>query len=95
MVRKKSGRNELVACLIMIRGPHVGKRIVLNKDEMVIGRSKSADAQIDESSVSRKHAVIRKRGSEFIIEDQNSKNGTLVNMEKQMLCVLRDQDLIT
>lgn len=92
---RKTGRNELVACLIMIRGPHVGKRIVLNKDEMVIGRSKSADAQIDESSVSRKHAVIRKRGSEFIIEDQNSKNGTLVNMEKQMLCVLRDQDLIT
>jgi diguanylate cyclase (GGDEF)-like protein len=93
--KRKSGQNVLEACLIMIRGPEVGKRIVLNKNELVLGRSKSADARIDESAVSRKHAVIRRRESVFIIEDQNSKNGTFVNMERKMLCVLRDQDLIT
>ncbi|BBA34413.1 FHA domain/GGDEF domain protein [Methylocaldum marinum] len=93
-IERNSGRNDLEACLIMIRGPDVGRRIVLNRDEMVLGRSKSADAQIEESAVSRKHAIIRRRDSAFIIEDQNSKNGTFVNMKKTMVCVLRDQDLI-
>lgn len=94
-IERKNGRNDLEACLIVIRGPDLGRRIVLNKDEIVLGRSKSADAQIDESVVSRKHAVIRRRDSAFIIEDQDSKNGTFVNMERTMLCVLRDQDLIS
>lgn len=91
----KYGENGLEACLIMIRGPQVGRRVVLDKDEIVLGRSKNADVQIEESCVSRQHAVIKREASTFIIIDQNSTNGTFVNSERRVTCVLRDQDLIT
>jgi diguanylate cyclase (GGDEF)-like protein len=93
-IHGKYGENGLEACLIMIRGPQVGRRVVLDKDEIILGRSKSADVQIDESCISRRHAVIKRQASNFIIMDQNSTNGTFVNTERRVACVLRDQDLI-
>ena len=44
------------ACLIQYNGTNLGKRYVLNKPEMVIGRSQEGDIVINEQSVSRQHA---------------------------------------
>jgi two-component system cell cycle response regulator len=91
---RRASHDDLDACLIVIQGRNIGARVVLDKEITVLGRSKSADAQIDEESVSRVHAVIRKRGGEFLITDQNSKNGTFVNSERRNESPLQDQDLI-
>jgi two-component system cell cycle response regulator len=94
---RKGQRENSQACLIVIHGKHLGKRIALDKDEVILGRAKDADVQIHEDSVSRKHAVIRRRQQDlaFVIEDRNSTNGTFINMEKQAKSVLYDQDLIS
>lgn len=82
------------ACLIVIQGANVGRRTILDKEALVIGRAKDANIPIDEAAVSRRHAIIRKREQVFFIEDQNSKNGTFVNGEKCREAALQDQDLI-
>lgn len=82
------------ACLIEIQGAHVGRRTLLDKDEIVIGRAKDVDVPLDEESVSRRHAILRKREQGFLIEDQNSKNGTFVNDRKCPETMLKDQDVI-
>lgn len=82
------------ASLVIIHGSHFGKRIELNKDKMVIGRAEDADIIVDVEHVSREHAVILKEGSNFIIEDSNSTNGTFVNTKKIKKTTLQEQDLI-
>ncbi|MEZ4883563.1 MAG: FHA domain-containing protein [Chitinophagales bacterium] len=50
------------------------------KPEIVIGRSKECDIQLDQLTVTRKHAVILKKSEDsYIIKDLGSKNGTFVN----------------
>ena len=45
----------------------------------VIGRSEDADISIDRTEASRYHAKISVEGTNAVIEDLNSKNGTFVN----------------
>ncbi|MGB1242287.1 MAG: FHA domain-containing protein, partial [Chitinophagales bacterium] len=50
------------------------------KPEIVIGRSKECDIQLEQLTVTRKHAVILKKpDGNYIIKDLGSKNGTFVN----------------
>lgn len=52
-------------------------------DLFFIGRDKACHIQIrDDTSVSRKHATIRRSGVSFVVEDNNSSNGVYVNDEK-------------
>jgi DNA-binding response OmpR family regulator len=44
-----------------------------------IGRWNDNDVIVDDRWVSRHHARVRRVGDQYIIEDQDSKNGTLVN----------------
>ena len=48
-------------------------------DLMHIGRSPSADIVFDDASVSRRHAVVAKRGEKTVILDDRSLNGVQVN----------------
>jgi hypothetical protein len=52
---------------------------VLNKDNTILGRDESCDIMLSERQVSRQHIRIFKEGSQFYIEDLDSKNGTWVN----------------
>src|SRR5579871_649344 len=55
----------------------------LDKDEISIGRLASNDVVLtDDRSVSRRHAVIRRSNVGYVIEDQQSNNGTYVDGEK-------------
>lgn len=50
------------------------------KPEITIGRSKECDIQLEQLTVTRKHAVLMKKpDGSFIIKDLGSKNGTFVN----------------
>jgi DNA-binding winged helix-turn-helix (wHTH) protein len=59
-----------------------GREIPLREGVNVLGRDASADIQIDDATVSRKHAAIEIRADGAILEDLASKNGTFLDGDK-------------
>lgn len=58
-----------------------------------IGRSDAADLQLDDPSVSRRHAlVVAEPGKELRVLDDRSLNGVFVNGHAVEWCALRDSD---
>jgi diguanylate cyclase (GGDEF)-like protein len=76
------------ACIIVIYGPELGKRVQLGTAPFEIGRSSKNDLFIDQESISRHHARITYDGTNFWVADLGSTNGTFVNDD-----VIRDQRL--
>lgn len=54
----------------------------LDADTIVIGRDEGADVLIDNPSVSRRHAQIRREGAGWVVEDLGSSNGTFLHNQK-------------
>ncbi len=46
------------ACLVVMRGPGLGQRFVLNGDEAVVGRDPGVAVSLVDQSVSRRHAQV-------------------------------------
>ncbi|HUJ58625.1 MAG TPA: sigma 54-interacting transcriptional regulator [Kofleriaceae bacterium] len=67
--------------LIAQLGGEVRSRVIPLDDgaEIVFGRTANSDVAIDHEAVSRRHAVVRRRGEVVVVEDLDSRNGTLVN----------------
>jgi pSer/pThr/pTyr-binding forkhead associated (FHA) protein len=65
-----------------------------NKDKLTIGRNPKADIVIDNLAVSGIHAHVNKIGIDFLIEDNNSTNGTFVNEKPIKKHVLNEGDVI-
>lgn len=65
-----------------LRKSLLDEKIFINKDEFKIGKDKSNDFIIETNSISRKHAKIYKKDSNYYIEDNNSTNHTYVNDEE-------------
>ncbi|MEM9865491.1 MAG: GGDEF domain-containing protein, partial [Myxococcota bacterium] len=82
------------ACLVVIYGEDLGRRIPLGDEPVVIGRSSSCSVQIDQESVSRNHCRIARGPSSFVVRDLGSTNGTYVNDELTDTVDLRDGDQI-
>ncbi len=56
------------------------RTLKLDKDRITLGRSGDNDlAYPEDHGLSRRHLVIMKSGREWLVQDQESKNGTLVN----------------
>lgn len=66
----------------------------LEKARFGIGRKPHNEMQIDDSSVSKEHAVILTVGNDQILEDLGSTNGTLVNGAKIKKHILQNNDVI-
>ncbi len=62
---------------------------------MVFGRLAAADWQVDDPSVSRRHARVAKEGETWLIEDLNSSNGTFLNGVRGQKLAIRAGDLVT
>lgn len=71
-----------VASLIVQSGPDAGNQFTITNEITVIGRGTSADIVLSDQSVSRRHAIIRKKDDGFIIADMNSSGGTRLNGTK-------------
>jgi pSer/pThr/pTyr-binding forkhead associated (FHA) protein/uncharacterized RDD family membrane protein YckC len=71
------------------------KEIPLLSRVMSIGRDPSNDLVLSDSMVSRRHAILEQREDQYVLRDNNSSNGTLVNGDRlDKETPLRDGDLV-
>jgi diguanylate cyclase (GGDEF)-like protein len=85
------------ACLVLIYppGPDMGKRFPLDQQEFVLGRGSDCDILVDRDSVSRRHAkVFLRDGTTWVVQDQNSTNGSYVNDLPIKEALLTDGDFL-
>ncbi|MFH1454428.1 MAG: FhaA domain-containing protein, partial [Armatimonadota bacterium] len=75
--------------LFVFSGFEVDKIFPLLKDENTLGRTSTCDLFISDPNISRCHAKIIKKKC-WLIEDQDSKNGTFVNGERVTMRMLND-----
>jgi hypothetical protein len=80
------------ALVVRSGGGRAGEHFVPQDDQTTIGRSPDCDIFLDDVTVSRQHAVLRRNGDAFVIEDQGSLNGTFVNRERIESAELTDGD---
>lgn len=73
---------EGTAMLVIKKGPDAGMNFTLESDVTVIGRHPESDIFLDDITVSRRHAEIRKEGDSYFITDTGSLNGTYLNRER-------------
>jgi pSer/pThr/pTyr-binding forkhead associated (FHA) protein len=72
-------------------------QITFDAPRVVIGRGDGCEVRLPDPSVSHRHASIRQRGTEYVVIDEGSSNGTFVGpvrLSAQAPRVLRHQDLI-
>ncbi len=65
--------------LLVIKGPNIGDEFYIEKDEFIIGRSPESDVLLDDITVSRKHALLKKDGNDYRLHDAGSLNGSYLN----------------
>jgi pSer/pThr/pTyr-binding forkhead associated (FHA) protein len=70
--------------------PAQGNPIEIDAQRTLIGRDKTAEIRLSESSVSRKHATIERRGPQWVITDGGSANGTFLDDVQVAESVLKD-----
>lgn len=68
-----------MAKLVVLSESLAGKTHDLTVDTTTVGRVEDNAFQIPESSVSSHHCEIIRRGSEVVVKDLNSTNGTFIN----------------
>lgn len=74
-------RDRVLSSLYVLRGRNQGQRFYLNLPLVRIGRDQENDIQLQDSEVSRRHAQIVRKSGEYIFEDLNSANGSVINNE--------------
>ena len=80
------------ALLVVLRGPNVGARFLLDDAEVSSGRHPNSDIFLDDVTVSRKHAVFYRDGDGYAVRDVGSLNGTYVNRASVDQALLRSGD---
>ena len=80
------------ALLIATRGALSGSRYLLDEDEVTVGRDPRADILLDDSTVSRQHAVFE--NGAYTVIDAGSLNGTYVNRQRVDKATLKNGDEI-
>lgn len=83
------------ACVVVIHGAGLGRRVDVADTPVMIGRSHEADLQINHPSVSRRHCEMWKEGSGYRIRDLGATNPTRINDQVIDENELNDGDHIT
>ncbi|MBI2341922.1 MAG: FHA domain-containing protein [Deltaproteobacteria bacterium] len=73
---------DFIPYIVIVDGPRSGTRFQLREGDNLIGRSVSSVAMLEDQSVSRKHSVLTKTSTGWLIRDEGSKNGTSINGQK-------------
>jgi pSer/pThr/pTyr-binding forkhead associated (FHA) protein len=66
----------------------------LRDKPLTVGRGDKVDARIDDKEMSRQHFVISPHSGGYLIQDQNSRNGILVNGRRVTQTTLKPNDSI-
>src|SRR5262249_24679424 len=64
--------------VLILDGPRAGRRINVSAD-LLVGRGESAQLDVEDDEVSRRHARFRRLGDRLEVTDLGSLNGTWVN----------------
>lgn len=75
--------------LVLLSEGFAGRTYELNVEKTTVGRVEDNAFQIAEPSVSSHHAEIILKGSDVVVKDLNSTNGTFINGEKVTEAVLK------
>jgi hypothetical protein len=70
------------ALVIRAGGGRAGESFPLDGDRLSVGRRPDSDVFLDDVTVSRDHALIVRRGSDYYLDDCGSLNGTYVNRRR-------------
>ena len=80
------------ALVIRAGGGRVGETFALTGDRLAIGRRPESEIFLDDVTVSRDHALLVRRGSDYYLDDSGSLNGTYVNRQRVDSHRLEDGD---
>lgn len=80
------------AMLVSLIGPNKGARYLLDSEVTRIGRATDNEIFLDDVTVSRKHAQVKKQARKFQLEDLGSLNGTYLNGAIATSAELKDGD---
>src|SRR5262245_59019951 len=78
VTEEPTGRHAAAVRLICVAGADLGRAFNITKTPFVIGRGQ-VDIALRGLDVSRQHAKLTCIGTEFMIEDLGSQNGTFIN----------------
>ncbi len=78
--------------LVVKRGPNAGAQFRLDLPVATVGRHPASDIYLDDITVSRRHAEIRRDDGAFRIVDLGSLNSTYLNRKPVDSAVLTDGD---
>src|SRR5690349_15088670 len=83
-----------MAKLVVLSAGMTGRTHELKVDKTTIGRVEDNTFEIAEASVSSHHCELLQRGSEILVRDLNSTNGTFINGEKISESVLKPGQIL-
>jgi pSer/pThr/pTyr-binding forkhead associated (FHA) protein len=78
-VMNGTGENAMV---FIHRGPSRGARFLITAEGSTIGRAPASDIFLDDVTVSRAHATIKRDGEGFLFTDSGSLNGSYINNQQ-------------
>jgi len=73
------------ALLVVLHGPSMGSRYLLDTDVVTVGRHPDSDIFLDDITVSRRHVEFRRdtdHGRGYSVHDVGSLNGTYLNRDQ-------------
>jgi hypothetical protein len=73
---------QTAALVIRAGGGRAGESFAIDGERMTIGRRPDSAIFLDDITVSRDHALLVRRGSDWYLDDCGSLNGTYVNRER-------------
>jgi signal transduction histidine kinase len=68
-----------MATLTIIQGPDRGKAFDIDGETSLIGRDPSCEISLHDPGISRHHARLELRGSQYVLKDNGSSNGIFLN----------------
>lgn len=98
MNKTKRPQQDLRPALIFLNGDLLAVPIPLDREEVILGRALEADVRVNDTKTSRKHARINviatENGTDFVLTDLSSRNGTFLNGQKIRQETLQNGDKI-
>jgi pSer/pThr/pTyr-binding forkhead associated (FHA) protein len=82
------------ATLELLKGPGAPQTFPLLDGTLSVGRGRDADIYVASAELSRRHAALTHRDSEWTVQDLDSRNGVFLNGVKVHSASLRDGDKV-